>query len=61
MHASHPDSSNLFDVLTTLALGSGRLVTAMIGGLCRVATCNLNQWAMDFEGNLRRIEASIGM
>jgi len=24
-----------------------------------VATCNLNQWAMDFDGNLQRIEASI--
>eukprot|EP00755_Sulcionema_specki_P006435 Sspe_Gene.35476::Locus_17178_Transcript_1_1_Confidence_1.000_Length_2364::g.35476::m.35476/K01950/E6.3.5.1, NADSYN1, QNS1, nadE; NAD+ synthase (glutamine-hydrolysing) len=24
-----------------------------------VATCNLNQWAMDFEGNLARIKASI--
>lgn len=24
-----------------------------------VATCNLNQWAMDFEGNLKRIKASI--
>jgi hypothetical protein len=31
-----------------------------MASLCRVATCNLNQWAMDFEGNLRRIEASIG-
>ena len=27
--------------------------------LARVATCNLNQWAMDFPGNLARIEASI--
>lgn len=25
----------------------------------KVATCNLNQWAMDFEGNLERIKASI--
>ena len=33
---------------------------AAMTSLCRVATCNLNQWAMDFEGNLRRIEASIG-
>ncbi len=24
-----------------------------------LATCNLDQWAMDFEGNLRRITASI--
>jgi NAD+ synthase (glutamine-hydrolysing) len=24
-----------------------------------VATCNLNQWAMDFEGNLARIKRSI--
>lgn len=24
-----------------------------------LATCNLDQWAMDFEGNLRRIAASI--
>jgi NAD+ synthase (glutamine-hydrolysing) len=30
-----------------------------MGSLCKLATCNLNQWAMDFEGNLRRIEASI--
>ncbi|KAK4534762.1 hypothetical protein CDCA_CDCA02G0787 [Cyanidium caldarium] len=27
--------------------------------LARVATCNLNQWAMDFTGNLERIRASI--
>ena len=32
---------------------------SMAGTLARVATCNLNQWAMDFEGNLSRIEASI--
>ena len=25
----------------------------------RVATCNLNQWAMDFRGNLERIKESI--
>ena len=25
----------------------------------RLATCNLNQWALDFEGNLRRIRESI--
>jgi len=24
-----------------------------------LATCNLNQWAMDFEGNLARIKASV--
>jgi NAD+ synthase (glutamine-hydrolysing) len=24
-----------------------------------LATCNLDQWAMDFEGNLRRITRSI--
>ena len=28
-------------------------------GLAKLATCNLNQWAMDFEGNLQRIEESI--
>ena len=27
--------------------------------LVTLATCNLNQWAMDFEGNLERIIASI--
>ena len=27
--------------------------------LCKVASCNLNQWAMDFVGNLERIEASV--
>lgn len=27
--------------------------------LARLATCNLNQWALDFEGNLNRIKASI--
>lgn len=35
---------------------------AAMGGQPRVAvlaTCNLDQWAMDFEGNLRRIAASI--
>jgi len=28
-------------------------------GLAKVATCNLNQWALDFRGNLERIVASI--
>lgn len=27
--------------------------------LATLATCNLNQWAMDFEGNLKRILESI--
>jgi len=27
--------------------------------LITLATCNLNQWAMDFEGNLRRVKESI--
>ena len=27
--------------------------------LITLATCNLNQWAMDFEGNLQRIIESI--
>lgn len=27
--------------------------------LATLATCNLGQWAMDFEGNLRRIIDSI--
>eukprot|EP00250_Pteridium_aquilinum_P018390 c24065_g1_i2 orf=296-2500(+) len=27
--------------------------------LIRLATCNLNQWAMDFDGNLKRIKTSI--
>ncbi len=27
--------------------------------LATLATCNLNQWAMDFGGNLERIKASI--
>jgi NAD+ synthase (glutamine-hydrolysing) len=27
--------------------------------LATLATCNLGQWAMDFEGNLRRIVESI--
>jgi NAD+ synthase (glutamine-hydrolysing) len=27
--------------------------------LVRLATCNLNQWALDFDGNLERIRASI--
>ena len=30
-----------------------------MSNLVRVATCNLNQWAMDFRGNLERIEESI--
>mmetsp|Transcript_10444 Transcript_10444/g.33049 ORF Transcript_10444/g.33049 Transcript_10444/m.33049 type:complete len:337 (-) Transcript_10444:1574-2584(-) len=30
-----------------------------MSSLARLATCNLNQWAMDFRGNLERIEASI--
>lgn len=27
--------------------------------LATLATCNLNQWALDFDGNLRRIIQSI--
>ena len=27
--------------------------------VARVATCNLNQWALDFDGNLQRILSSI--
>jgi NAD+ synthase (glutamine-hydrolysing) len=30
-----------------------------MGHLVTVATCNLNQWALDFEGNTRRIIESI--
>ena len=26
--------------------------------VCKLATCNLNQWAMDFAGNLQRVEES---
>ncbi|EFJ48782.1 hypothetical protein VOLCADRAFT_90620 [Volvox carteri f. nagariensis] len=31
----------------------------MVRRLATLATCNLNQWAMDFEGNLERIQESI--
>ena len=27
--------------------------------VCTVATCNLNQWSMEFEGNLKRVRQSI--
>lgn len=27
--------------------------------LVKLATCNLNQWSLDFDGNLRRIRESI--
>ena len=27
--------------------------------IVKLATCNLNQWALDFDGNLRRIKESI--
>lgn len=30
-----------------------------MGHLVTVATCSLNQWALDFEGNTRRIIESI--
>jgi hypothetical protein len=33
--------------------------TAMGRRLITVATCNLNQWALDFQGNLERIKQSI--
>lgn len=29
--------------------------------LVRVSTCSLNQWALDFSGNLRRIRRSIAL
>ena len=33
--------------------------SATMENLVKVATCNLNQWAMDFDTNLRNIETSI--
>jgi NAD+ synthase (glutamine-hydrolysing) len=30
-----------------------------MGHLVTVATCNLNQWTLDFEGNTKRIVESI--
>lgn len=27
--------------------------------ICKLATCNLNQWAMDFDNNMKNIKASI--
>ena len=30
-----------------------------MGRIVKVATCSLNQWAMDFEGNMERILLSI--
>ena len=27
--------------------------------MATLAACNLNQWAMDFEGNLARVKASV--
>ena len=35
------------------ALGDGP------SNLATIATCNLDQWALDWDGNLRRIEESI--
>ncbi|KAG1358154.1 hypothetical protein G6F62_000962 [Rhizopus arrhizus] len=32
-----------------------------MGHLITVATCSLNQWALDFEGNLKRILESINI
>lgn len=31
----------------------------MAGKVARLATCSLNQWALDFDGNLARIMQSI--
>ncbi len=44
-----------------LSLGTSRLPFRMVAQqrVAVLATCNLDQWAMDFEGNLRRIIASI--
>jgi NAD+ synthase (glutamine-hydrolysing) len=33
--------------------------TTAMGHLITVATCSLNQWALDFKGNLERILESI--
>ncbi len=33
--------------------------TSMAPRVATLATCNLNQWAMDFQGNLQRIKQSI--
>ena len=43
----------------TRHLTPGRRQLAVMAFLAQVATCNLNQWSMDFQGNLERIEASI--
>eukprot|EP00357_Protocruzia_adherens_P036333 CAMPEP_0115031206 /NCGR_PEP_ID=MMETSP0216-20121206/38389_1 /TAXON_ID=223996 /ORGANISM="Protocruzia adherens, Strain Boccale" /LENGTH=38 /DNA_ID= /DNA_START= /DNA_END= /DNA_ORIENTATION= len=32
-----------------------------IGAVAVLATCNLNQWALDFEGNKKRILESIAI
>jgi NAD+ synthase (glutamine-hydrolysing) len=32
-----------------------------MGHLITLATCSLNQWALDFEGNMRRILQSIAI
>ena len=37
----------------------GRKKCRQRAALATVATCNLDQWAMDFEGNLDRIVASL--
>ena len=34
-------------------------MTSFDSNLCSLATCNLNQWALDFDGNLERIMRSI--
>ncbi|CDI75705.1 hypothetical protein EPH_0043140 [Eimeria praecox] len=38
---------------------SAAAAAAVQGDLARIAVCTLNQWALDFEGNFRRIAESI--
>jgi NAD+ synthase (glutamine-hydrolysing) len=38
---------------------TGGTASLKVPKLVKVATCNLNQWAMDFKGNLERVEESI--
>ena len=40
-------------------LGGGIIRPIKGNRVCRVATCNLNQWALDWVGNLQRIIKSI--
>lgn len=58
--AFHSRRTSISAVSSGLSIDSESFVVAqMAHRIATLATCNLDQWAMDFQGNLERVIASI--